>query len=244
MNKAETIKAAPSPRRRFWGKLANRSKLYVVLLALILPTIAGMVVFNYYPKWGAIKYSFYRWDNSTIEEFRGLKNYIDLFGGADPLFKKTFKLVGILLAANLFKMWPSIFIAIAIHRLKSERWQYIYRVMFVIPMVIPGLVWLLIWKSFYDPTGGILNSMLESTGLMSVLKWLNFAMPQLASAVSPIADRTRGGALVRRASFSAPLPIAPTALITNPVIAPCRIPSRNSRWSPVVIPSCRAKEAA
>ena len=183
--------AAPLPGRgRFWSRLTNKSKLYVVLLLLLLPTVVGMIVFDYYPKWGAIKYSFYRWDGSTIEEFTGLKNFIDLFSGTDPLFKKSFELVGILLVANLFKMWPSIFTAIAIHRLRSDRWQYIYRVMFVIPMVIPSLVWLLIWKSFYDPTTGVLNPILRTTGLMSVLQWMNTAMPQLASVVSPVRETT------------------------------------------------------
>ena len=176
----------PSFSRKLWLKLKNRSRLYLVLLLLMLPTLAGMLVFDYYPKWGAVKYSFYRWDGSTTEEFRGFKNFIDAFSGVDPLFWQSFKLVGILLIANLVKMWPSIFTAITIHRLKSEKWQYIYRVLFVIPMVIPGLVWLLIWKNFFDPTVGIFNTILKSTGMMDLLRWLDSAMPRLAATVSPI----------------------------------------------------------
>jgi ABC-type sugar transport system permease subunit len=94
--------------------------------------------------------------------------------------------VGILLVANLCKMWPSIFAAIALHRLRSEKWQYFYRVMFVLPMVIPGLVWLLVWKSFFDPISGILNSFLNATGLMKVLAWLDTAMPRVAAALTPV----------------------------------------------------------
>ena len=145
-----------------------------------------MLVFNYYPKWGTIKYSFYLWDGSTTEEFRGFKNFIDAFSGDDLLFWQSFRLVGILLAANLVKMWPSIFTAVVIHRLRSERWRYIYRVLFVVPMVIPMIVWLLIWKNFFDPTVGILNSILKATGIMSVLQYLDTAMPSLAAIVSPI----------------------------------------------------------
>ena len=158
-------------------------------MALMLPTLAGMIALDYYPKISAVRYSFYTWDGSMTEEFRGLKNYQDAFT-ADPLFWQTFGLIGILLAANFVKMWPSIFTAVALHRIRSERSQYLYRVLFVIPMVIPGLVWLLIWKSFYDPTVGLLNSFLRSTGLMSVLQRLDTDMPRVASALQPVVDAT------------------------------------------------------
>ncbi len=170
-------------RLRSW--LRHKGRMYMVLYALLLPTFLGMALFNYYPKFETIQKSFYIWDGSSIEEFSGLKNYIDIFT-ADPQFLNTFKLAGILLVANLFKMWPCIIIAIVLHRIRSERWRYIYRVLFVIPMVIPSLVWLLIWKSFYDPTSGILNRLLNTVGLMGVLQWLDTAMPQLATTLSPV----------------------------------------------------------
>ena len=173
-------------RRRV--KLLSRSKLYLALYLLVLPTFVGMAIFSYYPKFGAVKYSLFRWDGgTTIEEFRGLQNFARIFN-ADPLFWKTFALVGILLIANLVKMWPSIFTAIAVHRLNSERWQYIYRVLFVIPMVIPALVGLLIWKSFYHPQVGILNAILKGTGLIGTLQRMDVAMPKLAAGLAPILD--------------------------------------------------------
>lgn len=91
----------------------------------------------------------------------------------DWLLWKSFNLIFILIIANLFKMWPSIFAAVCIHRLKSERWQYLYRVLFVIPMIIPHMVGLLIWKFFYDPSVGVLNRMLTVTGLDQALIWLD-----------------------------------------------------------------------
>ncbi len=142
-------------------------------------------VFDYYPKFSAIKYSFFEWDGQQTENFVGLKNFRDIFT-RDSLFFATCRLVGILLVANLFKMWPSIFTAIVLHRIRSERWQYVYRVLFVLPMVIPGLVWLLVWKSFFDPSVGILNRFLSAVGMIHVLQWLDIAMPKLASALMPL----------------------------------------------------------
>lgn len=93
-----------------------------------------------------------------------------------------FSVTFILVCANVVKMIPSIVTATVIHRLKSERMQYIYRVLFVIPMIIPGMVMLLIWKFFYDPNQGILNLILYKTGLMDVLvglsNWLDLGVFQ------------------------------------------------------------------
>lgn len=174
------------PRGGKTGELLARGKYYLALYLLIAPTLIGMLLFNYYPKFEAITMSLYDWDGQQNQDFIGFKNFLDLFSGRDPLFFPTFQLVLILLVANAIKMWPSIFTAIALHRLKSEKWQYIYRVLFVVPMVIPGLVWLLIWKNFFDPNVGILNKLLQATGLMRILNWLDRLMPVLASALEGV----------------------------------------------------------
>lgn len=91
----------------------------------------------------------------------------------DWLLWMSFRLIFILIIANLFKMWPSIFTAVCIHRLRSDRWQYCYRVLFVVPMIIPQMVGLLIWKFFYDPNVGALNQFLVTTRLHHVLAWFD-----------------------------------------------------------------------
>jgi ABC-type sugar transport system permease subunit len=167
---------AVGSKRDWW----SRAKFHTALWLLMLPSIAGLLVFTYYPNLESIKYSFYAWNGSSVEEFRWFDNFKTAFFG-DPLFWQTFWLIGILLVANLLKMWPSILTAIVLHRLKNERWQYIYRVAFVIPMVVPGLVWLLLWKGFFNADMGIFNVFLNATGLMHLLAWLDQTMPQLAT---------------------------------------------------------------
>jgi len=92
----------------------------------------------------------------------------------------------IFIAANLVKMIPSIITAVVIHRLISRRARYLYRVAFVIPMIIPMMVWLLVWKYFYDPNYGVLNAVLNGTGAIECLRWLDAAMPRLAEFVAPV----------------------------------------------------------
>jgi raffinose/stachyose/melibiose transport system permease protein len=40
-------------------------------------------------------------------------------------------------------------------------------------MIVPGMVWLLIWKYFFDPSFGILNKILNATGIMSLLQGID-----------------------------------------------------------------------
>jgi len=139
-------------------------------MLLMAPSLLSLLLFTYYPQFGAIKYSFYNWDGTNLRvEWVGLKNFIEAFT-VDPLFWQSFKLVLILLAANVVKMIPSIFTAIILHRVRSERWQYLYRVLFVVPMIIPSIVGLLIWKSFFDAGTGVLNAFLNATHLMTLLR--------------------------------------------------------------------------
>ncbi|MCC5806413.1 MAG: hypothetical protein JJU00_08815 [Opitutales bacterium] len=170
--------------------LAQKGRLWVVLYFLMLPTIAGMIVFDYYPKIDVIVMSFFRWEPPTVMEYIGLGNFMD--AAADPLFWQSFQLILILLVTNLLKMWPAIFAAVALHRVANQTHRYIYQVLFVVPMVVPGLVWLLIWKSFYDPDFGILNRFLNATGMMTLLTWMDGThdapgvMPRISEALQPV----------------------------------------------------------
>ncbi|MEM6822597.1 MAG: ABC transporter permease subunit, partial [Verrucomicrobiota bacterium] len=173
----------------FKDSLVHHLRKWAILYALMFPTLVSMVVFSYYPKFDVFLMSAFRWQPPLIQEYVGLRNFRDTM--SDPLFWQSFRLVLILLAANLLKMWPCIFAAIALHRLINEKARYVYQVLFVIPMVIPSLVWLLIWKSFYDPDFGILNRLLNITGTMGVLHFLDGTqdapglMPTIYSNLQP-----------------------------------------------------------
>lgn len=167
-------------------RLVPKLGLWFVLLLLTLPTVLSLAVFSYFPKFDAIIHAFYRWQPPIVEEIVGLRNFHEAF--ADPAFWQSFRLVGLLLIANLVKMIPGIIVAIALHRLLSNRLRYIFQVLFVIPMIIPGMVWLLIWKNFYEPDFGLLNRFLNATGLMTLLRELDEVMPKLAGLLNPVIE--------------------------------------------------------
>ena len=137
------------------------------LYGFILPSLALIILFCYYPAVNAVYNSFYDWDGSDAKRFNGLTNFVRVFN--DRILWNSFVTIGVLVIANILKMIPSILIAVLIHRLISDRWQYLYRVLLVIPMIVPGLVTLFIWKFFFDPNLGVLNFVLDLTRIKVLL---------------------------------------------------------------------------
>lgn len=133
----------------------------------VLPSLALVLTFAYYPAASAVYHSFFDWSGGDTKQLIGFDNFVR--ASHDQVLWSAFKTVIILIIFNLFKMIPSILLAVLIHRLKSEVWQYGYRVLLVVPMIVPGLVTLFIWKFFFDPNLGVLNHVLDFTGIKHLL---------------------------------------------------------------------------
>ena len=139
-----------------------------VLYFFVFPAILLVAVFQYYPAASGIYHSFFRWNGADIAEYNAGQNYVNL--AKNDAFWRSFELAFILGAFNVLKMIPAVVVAVCIHRCISSRVQFFYRLAFVAPMVVPGLVVALIWRTFFfDASYGLLNPFLQSTGLMWVL---------------------------------------------------------------------------
>jgi len=153
----------PGQRVR-WRQVHRHWELYL----FVLPTLALVALFQYYPAASGVFHSFFRWNGADISEFVGLDNYIDLL--KSNAFWKSFKVVFTLGAWNVIKMAPALAVAVCIHRCRSTRMQYLYRMLFVVPMVIPPLVVVLVWRSFFfEATSGFLNRFLVATHFHDIL---------------------------------------------------------------------------
>ena len=140
---------------------------YWYLYFLVLPSAIIVGTLAYFPAGSAIYHAFFRWNGDFVKEFVGFSNFFEAFH--DRILWRGFGVIGILVLANLFKMIPSIITAIVINRLYNPKAAYMYKVLFVIPMIIPQMVWLLMWKFFYDPSAGMLNAILKATGILPLL---------------------------------------------------------------------------
>jgi ABC-type glycerol-3-phosphate transport system permease component len=147
-----------------WRELRHHWTIYL----FVLPTLLLIGLFVYYPAASGVFHSFFRWNGSDISEFVGLKNYTDLCKSTE--FWRSFQVALLLGFWNVLKMIPALLVAVCIHRCRSMKMQFLYRALFVIPMVIPGLVVVLIWRTlFFEATTGYLNRFLLSSGLFNLL---------------------------------------------------------------------------
>jgi ABC-type sugar transport system permease subunit len=161
----------------------TRARHHWALYLFILPCVIFVGLFMYYPVVNGIYHSVYFWNGGDVERFYGLRNFLKLFT-ITPAFWDSFANALILGVANIAKMLPAIITAVCLHRVKGERLQFFYRAMFVIPMVVPGIVLMLLWKAFYEPTNGAVNMLLRSTGLLSVLSGISSTAQKACNALA------------------------------------------------------------
>lgn len=133
--------------------------------AIILPSIALLLTFVYLPVVWAFSKSLYEFEIGGESTFVGLRNYTeyatsDLTFGPSMLtmFTLTFFAVCVRLTFPLV-------IAKLIHSLPRERWRYVYRIIFLTPIVVPGVAVQLIWSQMIYADAGLVNEALRGVGL-------------------------------------------------------------------------------
>lgn len=158
-----------------------RRKGFVYLF--LLPTLVLVALFNYKPAFTALYYSFFAWDGYNPGTFVGLQNFRRMI--EDPLVLASVKNMGILLVAKIITaLTLPLLAAELVFNLKSHRMQYFYRVIFTVPIVVPLVVLILVWRFVYDPEQGILNSLLRAVGLDSLASnWLGDPSTALLSII-------------------------------------------------------------
>lgn len=134
-------------------------------------TIALLIVFAYYPAVSAFYHSFTVWDGYRPARWTGLDNYVEVF--SSPRLLGSFRNMVLLSAWVVLRAvcFPVAGAAL-IFRLRSEGWAYFFRLLFVLPIVVPGVVSILVWQQLYRPDDGLLNVVLRWVGLPG-LGWLS-----------------------------------------------------------------------
>ena len=135
-----------------------------VIYLMLLPTFGLITLFNYFPVILGFYYSFTIYDGMT-SYWTGLTNYRRIF--QDPALVQSYKNMAIILPFTIIiGVVMPLLVAYLIYHLMHSNTRYIFRVMFTLPMVVPGIVMLLIWIYIYTPGGG-LNTILDMVGLKS-----------------------------------------------------------------------------
>jgi raffinose/stachyose/melibiose transport system permease protein len=161
---------APAPidhraRRR------NRSRTTFWSYVVLIPALVLLAVFAYYPAVNAIVFSFFTWRPGFTSTFIGLDNYIRMLG--DHVWWESFANLGFVLVFGVVT-WVIPFIAAELLiSLSRERARFVFRTLLIAPIAFPQIVTLLLWGFMYDPSNGVLNSLLRSIGLGDLTQnWL------------------------------------------------------------------------
>ena len=135
----------------------------------IAPAMIPFLIFTAYPLVQGILLSFYNAGvNRDKWEYVGLKNYTNLLT-RDPVFpiaiKNTFLFVlGVVPAAMII----CLFVAVLIYPM-SQRKQTFFRLAFYMPVVSAGVVLAMVWVYIYSQEYGLLNYILEATGILNLI---------------------------------------------------------------------------
>lgn len=157
---------------RLGQEMWRKRTAYFFLLAMFVL----LAIFQYWPFILAIVRSFYIWDGHGLSKFTGLDNYVQIL--KDPIFWKSMRVVGLMMVFNLtLPLAGPILSAELLFNMHSKRARYFWRVVMIIPSVVPGMVGTLLWAYIYNPQYGFLNLVLRFFGVPPQT-WL--ADPKLA----------------------------------------------------------------
>jgi ABC-type sugar transport system permease subunit len=143
-----------------------------IVIIVIGATIIFYGVFFIYPVVLGFINSFYDWSPLRVgKEFIGFANYIRAFN--DPHFSLSLRNTIIFtVGLVLVRTFVGLFAAVAINSVK--RFRAFFRTSFFIPVVASMLAAALIWNWIFDPSVGIINTVLNAMGISTRnLLWLN-----------------------------------------------------------------------
>ncbi len=132
----------------------------------IAPAFVLLLVFSYYPPVYAIIQSFTDW-NGTTAHFIGFDNFARLF--RDELFYRScgnmlFLMITCMVIGNVC----TIILAEVLFNLRSARANAVYRFLFVLPALVPGIVTIMLWGKVIltGQPNGLVNTILGKFGLL------------------------------------------------------------------------------
>jgi len=137
----------------------------------VLPSFSGLLLFKYYPLMRSLFMGLFDWN--ILEPpgvFVGLRNYARMFFSSFFL-DSLWNTVVIWLMSMLFAFWVPVVQAVFLNEIRGKS-QGVFKVLYLVPMVVPGVSSILLWKWIYNPEYGLANQLLGALGLPGLM-WLN-----------------------------------------------------------------------
>lgn len=178
----------PRTRSRPWR---NVSGLGVVVALLLIGYYAVIFI---YPFYRAIWLSFRNWDFIVDPVYVGMRNYDHVI--RDNYFWQAAKVTAIFSVAEIsVALICAFLVALGISQLSNGILQRFYLGLFYLPVVVPSVVSILLWRFIYLPNGGVLNGLLGRFGLPQQ-PFLNSTNQALWCIVALVVWANLGGAAI------------------------------------------------
>jgi len=150
--------------------LGKKNKVIFVTIAII-PAIALFVTFYLIPIGSLLYTSFFKWESIKMGTFVGFANYIKMFH--DPVFWQALRNNFNWSMCAAFIHIPMALLIALILNSKFKGWK-IFRTIYFLPHVISITAFAVVYISVFNPSFGLLNTILRALGIdkYSNINWL------------------------------------------------------------------------
>ncbi|HXS64096.1 MAG TPA: sugar ABC transporter permease [Streptosporangiaceae bacterium] len=142
-----------------WRKLRYRPVLGVVLL----PSLALIGAFSYYPAVRSLIGGFYQWNGFSPPTYAGVSQFKQYIGSPD--FGTELRNIAILVAGSILITLASQFTAAEVVSHMPRRAAAAARYLLVLPIVLPPLVLIEVWAYLLQPSSGLIDRVFGAVGL-------------------------------------------------------------------------------
>jgi multiple sugar transport system permease protein len=188
---APPVAARGARRRR--GPLTWVSRDGLSTFVFLLPLLLIFGVFSWFPILRSFVMSVQETNLVSTPTFVGLDNFANVL--ADPLFGKAVANTAYFALLALIFGYP-IPLVLAVIMSETRRFKGLYSALAYLPVVIPPVVSVLLWRFFYDASSnGVFNTILSWVGL-GPFPWLQDAGTAMPSIVLEATWAAAGGTVI------------------------------------------------
>ena len=165
------------------GKMRTRGSLArseaLLFYACISPWLLGFLLYVLWPMVASLVISLFQWDLLSEARFVGFRNYQKLLT-RDPLVLQSLKVTAIYTLAYVpIEMVGGLALALVMNQ--KLRFLGVFRTIYYLPSVLPGVAFVVLWMFILHPDAGLLNTVLAYAGIEGP-RWLahpDWALPGL-----------------------------------------------------------------
>ena len=144
-----------------WPPLRYRYR--PVLAVLLLPSLALIGVFSYYPALRSLIGGFYQWNGFSPPTYAGVSQFKEYL--QSPTFGTEAKNLGVLVGGSILITLVSQFTAAEVVVHLPARASSVAKYLLVLPIVLPPLVLIEVWAYLLQPSSGLIDKIFGAVGL-------------------------------------------------------------------------------